>query len=185
MLKWSSKKFEKGWSEAKWNLNVSCQPDLFMSEIKASFDELSHLVYQSLYSGWIKEGHFFLTKTTKSNSTSQENREIHCDWLRRGILSVRRWTWRCQPQSLFKWFTGFSFTLTFPLSCIILLFLSLSLSRSQRKWLPVIRSFICVFTARNVHPPLHPAPLFLILSSPNPTFSQKTLSGNINLRQHS
>jgi len=28
-----------------------------------------------------------------------------------GILSVKRWTWRCQPQSLFKWFTGFSFAL--------------------------------------------------------------------------
>lgn len=95
-----------------------------------------------------------------------------------GILSVKRWTWRCQPQSLFKWFTGFSFALTFPLSCIILLFISLSLSRSQRMRLPVIRSFICVFTARNAPPtpPPRPAPplsfsssLLPILPSPKET----------------
>lgn len=126
---------------------------------------------------------FFRTKTTTSRKIKQrKKREIHKECLTVGeYLSVRRWTRRCQPQSLFKWFTDFSFTLTFPLSCIILLFHSLSLSRSQRMRLPVTRSFICVCTARNVHPPLLHTPLVLLFSSPNPAISRRSLGGNINL----
>lgn len=55
----------------------------------------------------------------------------------------RRWTKRCQPQSFFKWFTDFSFTLTIPLSSDLSLSLLASLSHSQRMRLPVTSPFIC------------------------------------------
>lgn len=117
-----------------------------------------------------------------NNVKTNEKREIHKECLRVGkYLCARRWTWRCQPQESFKWFTYFSFTLTFPLSCIILLFHSLSLSRSQRMWLPVIHSFICVCTARNVYPPLLHTPLVLFFSFPNPAIYHRIHDGNINL----
>ena len=48
----------------------------------------------------------------------------------RGIFAngVRRRIWRCQPQSAFKWLTGFSFTLSVPLSCHFFLCESFSVS---------------------------------------------------------